>query len=105
MAGGLVAVASDPRFAGVTAITIAIPMVMLWLNCTGEALSQAFHSLIDSPSHSSSSNSKELAADLDRLAELSNRGQTYEALQLCAELLNKREASRVAMETMCFRLY
>jgi hypothetical protein len=105
MAAGIVEVASDPRFAGATAITIAIPMVMLWLNCTSEALAQGFHSLIDSPSDSPGSDPKKLAADLDRLAKLSNRGQIYEALQLCAELLIKGEASRLAMETMCFRLY
>jgi len=104
MAAGLVGTASDPRFGGAIAITIAVPMVKLWLNCAGEALSQGFCRLIDSPSDSES-NPEQLTADLDRLAELSNRGQTYEALQLCGELLKKGEASRVAMETMCFRLY
>jgi tetratricopeptide (TPR) repeat protein len=105
MAAGLAATALDPSFGGVTAIIIAIPMVILWLNCLGEAFAQAFHSLIDAPPNSSGSNPNKLTADLDRLAELSNRGQTTEALQLCAELLKKGEASRLAMETMCFRLY
>ena len=50
-------------------------------------------------------NPEKLTADLDRLVDLSNRGQINEALQLCAELLEKGEASRMAMETMCFRLY
>jgi hypothetical protein len=104
MAGGLFVTVSDPRFAGVTAITIAVPMVKLWLNCVSEALSHAFCQLIDSPSDSES-NPDKLTADLDRLSLLSNRGQFNEALQLCAELLQKGEASHVAMETMCFRLY
>jgi len=104
MAGGLVGTASDPSFGGVIAITIAVPMVKIWLNCVGEALSEGFCRLIDSPSDSES-NPEKLTADLDRLARLSNRGQFNEALQLCAELLEKGDASRMAMETMCFRVY
>src|SRR5439155_22978788 len=46
MAGGLAGAASDPRFAGSIAIIVALPVVVLWLNCLGEALAQAFHSLI-----------------------------------------------------------
>jgi hypothetical protein len=104
MAGGLVGTASDPRIGGVIAITIAVPMVKLWLNCVGEAASQGFCHLIDSPSDPES-NPEQLTADLDRLALLSNRGQFNEALQLCGELLEKGDASRMALETMCFRLY
>jgi hypothetical protein len=104
MAGGLVGTASDPRIGGVIAITIAVPMVKLWLNCIGEAASEGFCRLIDSPSEPES-NPEQLTADLKRLALLSNRGQVNEALQLCGELLEKGEASRMAMETMCFRLY
>jgi tetratricopeptide (TPR) repeat protein len=105
MAAGLAATALDPSFGGVVTIIIAIPMVILWLNCLGEAFAQAFHSLIDAPPDSPSSNPNKLTADLDQLAVLSNRGQTTEALQLCAELLKKGEASRLATETMCFHLY
>jgi hypothetical protein len=105
MAGGLAETLSHPDFAGFVAITIAGPMVFLWINCLCEALAHAFQSLIDNPSASSGSDPKMLTSDLDRLASLSNRGQTNEALQLCAELLDKGETSRLAMETMCFRLY
>ena len=105
MAAGLGGAAANPRFAGLIALALAIPIVPLWMNCVGEAMSQSFYRLIDSPSDPSGATPKELAADLDRLADLSNRGQTNEALQLCAELLKKEQASRLAMETVCFRLY
>jgi hypothetical protein len=105
MAAGLGGAMADPQFAGLIALAITIPIVPLWMNCVGEAMSQTFWRLIDSPSDPSGSTPKELASDLDRLAELSSRGQTNEALQLCAELLNKGDASRLALETMCLRLY
>jgi tetratricopeptide (TPR) repeat protein len=105
MAAGLVEAVAHPRFAGLIALALAIPIVPLWMNCVGEAMSQSFYRLIDSPSDPSGAAPKELAADLDRLAELSNRGQINEALQLCAALLNKGDASRLALETMCFHLY
>lgn len=105
MAGGLVETMSNPNFAGFTAIAIAGPMIFLWVNCLGEALADTFHKLIDNPSYSSDSDPKKTAADLDRLAKLANQGRTDEALELCAELLKKDEGSRLAIETMCFRLY
>lgn len=105
MAAGLGGAMADPQFAGLIALAIAIPIVPLWMNCVGEAMSQTFWRLIDSPSDPSGSTPEELAANLDRLAELSNRGQINEAFQLCSQLLNNGDASRLALETMCLRLY
>ena len=105
MAGGLAETMANPDFAGFTAIAISGPMIFLWVNCLGEASADIFHKLIDSPSYSSDSDPKKVAADFERLAVLSNQGRTSEALRLCAELLKKDEGSRLAIETMCFRLY
>jgi hypothetical protein len=58
MAGGLAETLSHPDFAGFVAITIAGPMVFLWINCLCEALAHAFQSLIDNPSASSGSDPK-----------------------------------------------
>lgn len=105
MAGGLAETMFNPNFAGFTAIAVAGPMVFLWINCLSEALADIFHKLIDNPSHSPDSDPKKVASDLDRLAMLATQGRTGEALRLCAELLKKDEGSRLAIETMCFRLY
>jgi tetratricopeptide (TPR) repeat protein len=105
MAVGLIGTMFNPQFAGFIAIIIAIPMVVLWMNCLGEALADMFQGLIESPSPVPESEPDKLMSDLDRLALLSRQGHTKEALKLCAKLMKNGDGSRMAIETMCFRLY
>ena len=104
VAAALGASAGSPRFGGFVFLGIILPLAIFWAGCLSEVFTRMFHGLIDSADHTKLDSEKH-TRDLDRLAALVWEGRNTEAIQLCTALQESGESSRVALETLLFRLY
>lgn len=85
-------------------IAVTVLIAVIWAGCLSELFARGFHRLVDSEDKRQF-DPKQTERDLDKLAELVQRGRNDEAIAWCKKLKESGEASTLAIETVLFQLY
>lgn len=102
----LVGLAADSlrNGAGVVGLAMAGLLALIWAGCISELCAGGFQHLLDSPDPTPY-DPKQTARDMDELAALVRARQFDAAIALCRRLRAAGDSSRLAMETLLFRIY
>lgn len=90
--------------AGVVVLAMAGLLAVIWASCISEVFAGGFQSLLDSPD-SRPYDPKQTGREMDELAALVRGRQFDAAIALCRRMRASGDASKLAMETLLFRIY